>query len=85
MDRLFHLADQKASTSWEEAPKIGDPKLLSFMEKIPICSHFNISRGNYYASSWNEKPNMIQTSYVDMMKQCKGIFIFIFLEGKCWL
>ena len=52
------------------------------MVKIPIWSHLNVSRENYFASSRDEKSNMIQKFYSDIMKQGKSIFYFLFFRVK---
>ena len=68
MDWMIELADKQASTSWEEVSKIDETKLLRFIEKTLIWSHFHIS-------------NIINKFYLDMTEQGKSNFYF--LEEKC--
>ena len=82
MDRLINITNRQASTSQEDALKIDETKLVNFIPKILVWNHFNVWRENYIASSRDEKSNMIQKFYSDMVKQGKSIFIFIFYKVK---
>ena len=55
------------------------------MQKNPIWNCFNILRDNYFASSRDDKVNMIKKFYSDMVRQGKKYFSLFFFIDKCHL